>query len=109
MARGAESSFGRNALRPFRSIKGDKRMAFPSLSRKRLARGLSWRPRPPVPGKRELRLEELEPRNLLSVLNLEFGTASSPLAAGYTKVTESTMYGAPQGFGWLTYGVTSRD
>ena len=32
----------------------------------------------------------------------DFGTATSPVAAGYTQVTPATRYGAAAGFGWLS-------
>ena len=37
----------------------------------------------------------------------DFGTASSPVAAGFTKVTESTTYSAVQTYGWTSGTVTS--
>ena len=41
--------------------------------------------------------------------NFDFGTASSPLASGYTRVTETTAY-APGGYGWTdTSSLESRD
>ena len=39
----------------------------------------------------------------------DFGTAASPLAAGYTKVTHATTYSAAQGFGWTSGTIGSRD
>ena len=40
---------------------------------------------------------------------LDFGTADSPVAAGYRRVTESTTYSTALGFGWLAGAVDSRD
>ena len=41
--------------------------------------------------------------------NYDFGTASSPLASGYSRVTESTAF-TPGGYGWTdTSGLESRD
>ena len=41
--------------------------------------------------------------------NFDFGTASSPVVSGYTRVTESTAYSSG-GFGWTdTSGLESRD
>ena len=39
----------------------------------------------------------------------DFGTASSPLAAGYTRVAHSTTYTPAHGYGWLNGSVWSRD
>ncbi|MEQ8785271.1 MAG: Calx-beta domain-containing protein, partial [Pirellulaceae bacterium] len=59
-----------------------------------------------------LRLESLEGRHLLTVglfeAHFDFGTSSSPVAAGYTPVPESVGYGA-HGYGWLSGQVSSRD
>jgi len=33
-------------------------------------------------------------------LNFDFGTASSPVASGYTRVSQATLYSASLGFGW---------
>lgn len=42
--------------------------------------------------------------------NFDFGTATSPVAAGYTRVTESTAYSLSSGFGWTdTSMLESRD
>lgn len=38
----------------------------------------------------------------------DFGTASSPLAAGYTAV-DATIYSAALGYGWLSETVTTHD
>ena len=57
-------------------------------------------------------LEVLEPRQLLSSsgpFSFDFGTVSSPLAAGYTKVTASTSYSSSSGFGWLSGSIQDRD
>lgn len=41
--------------------------------------------------------------------NFDFGTSTSPVATGYTRVTETTAY-APGSFGWVsTTGLESRD
>jgi hypothetical protein len=39
----------------------------------------------------------------------DFGTAISPVAAGYTQVLKNTTYSATRGFGWLSGSVDSRD
>jgi fibronectin type 3 domain-containing protein len=39
----------------------------------------------------------------------DFGTATSPVAAGYVQVTNGTRYGAATGYGWLDGAVGSRD
>jgi fibronectin type 3 domain-containing protein len=42
--------------------------------------------------------------------SFDFGTAGSPVQAGYTQVTESTLYSASSGYGWAnTTGLASRD
>src|SRR5262249_32725733 len=74
-------------------------------------------------GQLTLRLKDLggsDPNVVLNALSIvpasmvqkfDFGTASSPVAAGYTQVTESTTYSASQGYGWLSgaVGLSSRD
>lgn len=67
------------------------------------------------PSRKRCRLgvECLEDRRLLASTPFEahfdFGTAKSPEAAGYTRVTESTRYSAGRGFGWQAGSVASRD
>ena len=40
----------------------------------------------------------------------DFGTSGSPVASGYTQVTESTLYSVGTGYGWTsTSGLISRD
>jgi fibronectin type 3 domain-containing protein/uncharacterized protein YkwD len=39
----------------------------------------------------------------------DFGTASSPVASGYTGVTQATTYSAATGYGWLSGSVASAD
>jgi fibronectin type 3 domain-containing protein len=39
----------------------------------------------------------------------DFGTATSPVATGYTQVTEATGYSAGQGYGWRSGAIESRD
>ena len=64
----------------------------------------------------ELQLERLEDRQLLSgsasssavPTQFEFGTATSPIDAGFTKVDASTIYSAAQGYGW-TQGVNIQE
>jgi fibronectin type 3 domain-containing protein/subtilisin family serine protease len=43
------------------------------------------------------------------VRHFDFGTSTSPVAAGYTQVTEATAYSQAQGFGWLSGSIDSRD
>ena len=44
------------------------------------------------------------------ILNFDFGTAASPVASGYTRVTESTIYSPSLGYGWTdTSNIGSRD
>ena len=42
-------------------------------------------------------------------LRFDFGTAASPLAAGYQRITEATAYGAATGFGWSAGTRASRN
>ena len=42
-------------------------------------------------------------------VSFDFGTATSPVAAGYTRVSQSTTYSVAQGFGWLSGSIDSRD
>lgn len=42
-------------------------------------------------------------------LHFDFGTATSPVTTGYTKVTELTAYTTAQGYGWTSTGISSRD
>src|SRR5689334_178553 len=51
---------------------------------------------PAVPG--EARQTTTTNRELLS---FDFGTASSTLDAGWTRVTSETLYSDAQGYGWL--------
>jgi len=39
----------------------------------------------------------------------DFGTATSPVESGYTRVVHTTTYNVPQGYGWLSGTVDSRD
>jgi len=39
----------------------------------------------------------------------DFGTASSPLVAGWTRVTHATAFSPAQGYGWLSGTIASRD
>lgn len=39
----------------------------------------------------------------------DFGTASSPVATGATRVVHTTSYSAAQGFGWTSGSINSRD
>ena len=39
----------------------------------------------------------------------DFGTSGSPVASGYTQVTEATSYSVAQGYGWLSGSPVSRD
>ncbi len=39
----------------------------------------------------------------------DFGTAGSPLASGYLRVTQATTYSSYRGYGWLSGTVASRD
>jgi hypothetical protein len=48
-----------------------------------------------------LGLEELEPRRLLSSYHFDFGTATSPVAKGYTGVP-LVAYTPQQGYGWAS-------
>lgn len=42
-------------------------------------------------------------------ITFDFGTATSPLLAGATRVTETTAYSAGQGYGWQSGVIDSRD
>src|SRR5262249_53227479 len=39
----------------------------------------------------------------------DVGTPTSPVASGYTQVTEATQYSAGQGYGWQSGSIDSRD
>jgi len=39
----------------------------------------------------------------------DFGTAASPVAGSHVRVSETTAYSAPQGYGWTAGSVQSRD
>jgi len=39
----------------------------------------------------------------------DFGTTTSPLASGYTRVSDKTLYGAALGYGWGNTNVSSKD
>ena len=41
--------------------------------------------------------------------HFDFGTATSIVAAGYTRVAETTTFSAAQGFGWQSGTIASRD
>ncbi len=66
--------------------------------------------RPDQRAKHLPRLEQLEIREVLdAALRFDFGTAASPVATGYTQVTEATKFSDATGYGWLSGGVQSRD
>jgi fibronectin type 3 domain-containing protein len=44
-----------------------------------------------------------------AVVKLDFGTATSPVAPGFTRVDHATAFSAERGFGWLSGAVASRD
>jgi FtsP/CotA-like multicopper oxidase with cupredoxin domain/fibronectin type 3 domain-containing protein len=45
-----------------------------------------------------------------TTLKFDFGTSTSPVQSGYTRVTDSTVYSAGLGYGWSgTSGIGSRD
>ena len=44
-----------------------------------------------------------------AVVKLDFGTATSPVAPGFTRVDHATAFSAERGFGWLAGTVASRD
>ncbi|MEJ7636731.1 MAG: hypothetical protein WKF75_01775, partial [Singulisphaera sp.] len=55
-------------------------------------------------------MQLLEVRALLSGdLRFDFGTAGSPVSAGYAAVAAATAYDPARGFGWLDGGVEERD
>ncbi len=45
----------------------------------------------------------------LAPARFDFGTPTSPVAAGYTRVSQTTTYTAAQGFGWFSGIIASRD
>jgi fibronectin type 3 domain-containing protein len=53
--------------------------------------------------------EPLESRLLLSTYLFDFGTATSPLAVGYTRATAADAYTPALGSGWLSGGRDERD
>src|SRR5205823_7181537 len=56
-------------------------------------------------------VEQLEAREVLSSssAHFDFGTANSPVAAGYTQVTPATAYTASQGYGWQSGAIQAVD
>ncbi|HXG08500.1 MAG TPA: hypothetical protein VNK04_01805 [Gemmataceae bacterium] len=44
-----------------------------------------------------------------ALFRFDFGTADSPVAAGFTQVTEATVYSQAQGFGWFEGRIRSAD
>ena len=42
-------------------------------------------------------------------MNFDFGTKTSPIQAGYTRVAENTLYSPTTGYGWGKSNVSSRD
>src|SRR4051812_42525360 len=55
-------------------------------------------------------VEALESRELLSAnWYFDYGTAASPVQAGYTQVTEATKYDSTKGYGWVSGAVQSAD
>ncbi|MCA9120705.1 MAG: hypothetical protein H6822_35840 [Planctomycetaceae bacterium] len=73
-------------------------------SLKRLSRG---------PRQRKLHVEQLEDRRLLAAspfeASFDFGTTSSPVAGGFTRISESTRYTGDKGYGWTNGTISSRD
>jgi len=63
--------------------------------------------------RRPLRLEKLECRLAMAATPLparfDFGTSSSPLSGGYTRVTERSAYTPAVGFGWSNGAILSAD
>ena len=49
------------------------------------------------------------PTSASGPFHFEFGTPTSPVAAGYTAVNQGTLYSAAQGYGWQSGTVSSRD
>jgi PKD repeat protein len=69
-----------------------------------------FRSRRPNRFRPRLGLELLEGRELPSTTyHLDFGTASSPVAAGYAPVTPATAHQASRGYGWLSGSVQALD
>lgn len=66
------------------------------------------------PSRRRLSIvEALERREYLTTspmpMQFDFGTATSPVAAGYTQVSDQTKYSVSQGYGWISGSIGSRD
>jgi PKD repeat protein len=83
-------------------------------SRRAAVQGSRRNPDRQVRGRTKTHLEvlALERRELLSGTGpyyFDFGTSSSPVASGYTKVTESTQFSAASGYGWQSGSIASRD
>ena len=57
---------------------------------------------------RRMLLEPLETREMMTASDwkIDFGTATSPLANGWTRATENTIYNSTQQFGWKTSAQT---
>ncbi|MBL9090682.1 MAG: hypothetical protein JNL96_05630 [Planctomycetaceae bacterium] len=55
--------------------------------------------------------EGLEPRTLLAADSyaFDFGTNTSPLEAGFVRISESTRYSTTSGFGWTSGSLASAD
>lgn len=76
----------------------------PRLNRTTVSRGRLLR--------RKLALEALESRQMLTggpTYAFDFGTSTSPVAAGSAQVTELTAYDADIGYGWSTGTISSAD
>lgn len=59
-----------------------------------------------------MRIDQLEDRALLYAVPayFDFGTTTSPLESGYTRVTNSTLYSGGNGYGWdSSTGLSSSD
>ena len=63
--------------------------------------------------RRRLTVEVLESRHLLAVApyeaHFDFGTSSSPVAPGFTRIVESTRYSDTESYGWADGTIFSRD
>ncbi len=60
-------------------------------------------------GADEFRTATPPPPPTPSAWRFDFGTSTSPVAAGYTQVTSATTYSTSQGYGWQSGTIADRD
>src|SRR5262249_17926298 len=85
--------------RPLLAISEGVNMSLASFLLGSGLRRVIFRRVPPAIRKQKPRIEQLESRELLSGFHLDFGTATSPVAAGYTRMALAA-YNPTTGYGW---------